>query len=187
LTWWATCLYTPLLKKDIISSRIRKPFVPTARKGDKRSFGAQCQPGLNPYFIYSPKMEKTFEMKPNPAAQPRVVKSAVRLLYFNAGVGVLQIAEVTQLSLVNLTTIILLLGVNLFFIFMIRNRYNWSRYGLLLFCLAGTFPHSTVNFSQQPSLQSFVAFLVIIQSASQIIALILLFLKPSSRWFTVRD
>ena len=123
-----------------------------------------------------------------PLEKPSKVVAAVNLLYATLGIGVvrgiLEWSQSTAASSVDFVLFVTLsvLGLLLFFIYMIGKGKNWARIIFLVLFILG------VPLSIMPLILSFShnpvsGVLGLMQAIIQVIALIFLFQKDSSMWF----
>jgi len=122
------------------------------------------------------------------ASRPQKVTTAVTLLYVSLGIGAFRlIFEAPRMSEIAPPEVVIPgsiagLAIMALFIYLIGTGRNWVRITFLVLVIAG------IPFSVQPLLQSLAAnpvsgALGIGQAVLQIIALVLLYQKPSSDWF----
>jgi FtsH-binding integral membrane protein len=127
-------------------------------------------------------------MDQNQASKPEKIRIAIKLLYITLGIGALRsIMEASVNTQIASPVFVMLitfcvLGIMWLLIYKIGKGRNWARITFLVLFVIG------VPFSVLPLLRSLAAnpisgLLGIGQTVIQIIALVLLFQKPSSNWF----
>ena len=118
--------------------------------------------------------------------RPDKVGLAVLLLYITLGIGLLRgLIEAPQQEAPTgliMFTAILVLGIMGFFTFMIGMGKNWARITMLALFIIGI-PFSVLPLLQSLAVNPISGLLGIAQTAGQAVALVFLFLKPSSDWF----
>lgn len=124
--------------------------------------------------------------------QPDKVSIAIKLLYLALAIEIFQlILNASALSKLAsfisvIITNVIILAILALFIFMIGKGKNWARYALLVYSVI-FIPMSIYSMFQSPvQLNPFAIVISISTAALQIIALVLLFQKPSADWFKLK-
>ncbi len=127
-------------------------------------------------------------MDQSQCGRPGSVGTAVKLLYVTLGIAVVMIIMDTPMSTqgtspgsVKLVSIISL-GIPWFFIHMIGKGRNWARITSLVLFITGV-PFVVLPLLQRLTASPIYGLLGIGQVVIELIALVLLFQKPSSAWF----
>ncbi|MDP7637661.1 MAG: hypothetical protein QF577_08950 [Phycisphaerae bacterium] len=127
-------------------------------------------------------------MGQNQAVRPEKVGTAVKLLYITLGIGALRVimeasmyAQMASPVFAMFITFFVL-GIIFLFIYMTGKGRNWARITfVVLFIIA--LPFSILSLLQSLTANPISGLFGVGQTVIQIIAMVLLFQKPSSDWF----
>ena len=127
-------------------------------------------------------------MTPNQVTRPAEVSKGVKLLYRMLGLGVIN-SIITMFTIPNselgftLTILIFVFLAMIYIIQKIGSRSNGARITFLVLTMIGT-PFSLMTLIQNFEYYPVSSLITLIISIFQIVALVYLFQKPSSEWFT---
>jgi hypothetical protein len=134
------------------------------------------------------------QMAHNRSSRPTKVRTAVTLLYISLGFGLMgtvwawdsiwEVSKYTQVFPPEFAVFLTfsILGVMFLFIYMIGRGRNWARITYFVLIIVGI-PVYVLTFLQSYPANPIYGLLGIGQTVIDIIALVLLFQKPSSNWF----
>ena len=126
-------------------------------------------------------------MNQDQLSRPDKIRQAVTLLYVNLGIGVLIfIMEVPFSQRWQVASVYFIMFIVLcifwFFIHMIGKGKNWARITYLVLFIIGM-PFWVLELPQSLAANPIVGLLGIGETVIQVVALVILFQKPSSDWF----
>ena len=125
------------------------------------------------------------------SSRPKIVGIAVTILYVTLGVSCLNIFMQVLLEpnpilrkhwLSNIWINLLDIGIFLLIVYKISKGRNWARITFLVFFIVGSILEAPQLFQNLLQI-SFTGLISIVISVIEIIALVMLFQKPSSDWF----
>ncbi len=134
------------------------------------------------YGIYNDDTNQSMQQN----IKPKEVKTAVKLLYISLGLGVLSFIIDTSITIqtpLSVMIVIFVFGFLWFWYFFIDKGYNWARITFLILTIMGIpfyIPISLVMLRETPA----IGLISLSISLLQIVALVYLFQKSSSMWFS---
>lgn len=131
-------------------------------------------------------------MSDNKNNKPRAIRTATYLLYFSVVIGIVR-TGMTVMRHIDVRTPHFYVGTKLalyalsfFLIYKLAQGYNWAKWAMIALLVAaiplGVLP--TLDSVQHSPLHSALGF---VQLAALIVAVVLLFRKPSSDWFASKS